>query len=59
MRYFYEPVPEYMTKGVAENVHGYLLLKCVEMLACMKAQKIEPDDLQVYELRYSRQEKVF
>lgn len=59
MRYFYEPVPEYMTRGVAENVHGYLILQCIEMLASMKAQKIEPDYLQVYELSYDEQEKRF
>ena len=58
MRYFYEPVEEYMTSGVAANVHGYILVKCIEMLACMKEQGIEPDYLQVYYLSYSEQEKV-
>lgn len=58
MRYFYEPVEEYMTSGVATNVHGYLLIKCIEMLAGMKAQGVEPDYLQVYRLSYSEQEKV-
>ena len=58
MRYFYEPVEEYMTRGVAENVHGYLLLQCIEMLEGMKKQNIEPDYLQVFRLSYDEQEKV-
>lgn len=58
MRYFYEPVEEYITSGVAANVHGCLLLKCIEMLAYMKEQGVEPDYLQVYHLSYSEQEKV-
>lgn len=58
MRYFYDPVPEYMTKGVAENVHGYLLLKCLELLACMKEKNVEPDYLQVYQLSYNEQDKL-
>ena len=57
MRYFYEPVEEYITRGVAEHVHGYLLLKCIQMLACMKEKNIEPDYLQVYRLSYDEQEK--
>ena len=57
MRYFYEPVEEYITRGVAEHVHGYLLLKCIQMLTCMKEKKIEPDYLQVYRLSYDEQEK--
>lgn len=58
MKYFYNPVDEYLTKGVAENVHGYLLLKCIEMLACMKEKNIEPDYLQVYRLSYDEHEKL-
>ena len=58
MKYFYEPVEEYMTSGVVTNVHSYILVKCIEMLARMKEQGIEPDYLQVYRLSYSEQEKV-
>ena len=58
MRYFYEPVQNYITQGVAENVHGYLLLKCIELLICMKDQNVEPDYLQVYQISYNEQDKL-
>ena len=58
MRYFYEPVQEYMTKGVDENVDGYLILKCIELLACMKEKNVEPDYLQVYQLTYNERENL-
>lgn len=58
MKYFYEPVEEYITKGVAENVHGYIIMKCIEMLANMKEQGVEPDYLQVYRLSYDEQAKL-
>lgn len=58
MRYFYEPVQDYVTKGVAENIDGYLIMKCIEMLECMKESGVEPDYLQVYHLTYSEQEKL-
>ena len=56
MRYFHDKVDEYVTRGVAEKVDQYILLKCIEMLASMKEQNVEPDYLQVYSIHHDEQE---
>ena len=55
MKYFHDNVNEYVTRGVAEKVDQYLLLKCIEMLVSMKEQNVEPDYLQVYSIRHDEQ----
>lgn len=58
MAYFYDPVPEYQTRGVAEEVHPFIVSKCIEMLVDLKKAIQEPDYLQVYRLTYSEQENL-
>lgn len=58
MRYFYAHVPEYQTRGVAADVHPFILAKCVEMLSVLKSRGIEPDYLQVYRLTYNEKENI-
>lgn len=58
MNYFYEPKETYMTSGIAENVDSYLLVKCIELLNCLKEKGVKPDYLQVYRLVYNDETKV-
>lgn len=58
MRYFYEPKETYMTSGVAENVDCYLLVKCIELLNCLKEKGVKPDYLQVYRFSYNKETNV-
>ena len=58
MRYFYEPKETYMTSRVAENVDCYLLVKCIELLNCLKEKGVEPDYLQVYRFSYNKETNV-
>ena len=58
MEYFYEPKETYMTRGIAENVDGYLLLKCIELLNGLKDKGIKPDYLQVYRFSYNQETNV-
>ena len=58
MGYFQDKVDEYITTGIEENVDQFILLKCIEMLASMKAQNIEPDYLQVYRMSYNEEENI-
>lgn len=59
MGYFYEPNNDiYMTSGIAENVDSYLLVKCIELLNCLKEKGVNPDYLQVYRVSYNKETNV-
>ena len=58
LKYFYDPVPEYQTRGVAAEVHPVILIKCVDMLNVLKSKGIEPDYLQVFVLSFDVEKNV-
>lgn len=59
MAYFCDPdIPMYQTRGVAEDIHPFIVTKCLEMLDVLKKTIAEPDYLQVYRLTYMEQGNV-
>lgn len=58
MGYFYEPNDIFMTSGIAEHVDSYLLVKCIELLNCLKEKGVNPDYLQVYRFSYNKETNV-